>query len=194
MRKRGLTLAEILVSLFLIGIFGLVAVGSLNMALQHWGRMARKVNASQNARLVTSMIAGELRMAIPWSGGPNNGLAIWEPSSTTPTSQQLRFLEPTSSYGPMSGSWDQMSETNYRLVTYKVEGQNVVRVAQTFDSGYNLSPEDDGKEIICSASPEGSIQLDFTYQGSDLVDVQVTATEGSAPPTRYNTRCFAVGR
>lgn len=183
-QRRGLTLAEILVSLFLIGIFGLVAVGSLNMALRSWGTMASKVNAAQNARFATTIMANELRQALPAQDGP----AVLEPDAGTAVSDELRFHEPHPAfYRPENAGWTPTTPNNYRRVRYLMEGRELVRYSEPQDGQAEV------REVMCAASPDGTMQVEFRYQAENLFDITVTATERDYT-TIYTTRCFTIGR
>ncbi len=200
-KQRGLTLAEILVSLFLIGMFGLVAVGSLQMAMRQWGKVAQKVNSAQNARFITSTIANELRMAIPFADPtrgymkitpavPPTGVLI--PNNNAKTSAQLEFTEPNPAFWrPMQTSWNQSNANNYRDVIYRVQGQDVIRENRPFDGSPNT------QEIIASAGQGGSVTLNLTFLGSNMIQVDTTAREGTGAnsyTSSYSTRCFIVGK
>lgn len=200
-KQRGLTLAEILVSLFLIGMFGLVAVGSLQMALRQWGRVAQKVNAAQNARFITSTIANELRMAIPFADKTRGYLklspavaptGVLMPNANTKISNQLDFTEPNPTFWlPMNSGWNSTNANNYREVIYRVQGLDVIRENRPFDGSANT------QEVIASAQANGAITLDFSWQSSSMINVSVTAREGQGATSytsTYTTACFIIGK
>lgn len=202
---RGLTLAEVLVSLFLIGIFGLVAVGSLQMALRQWGSVAQKVNAAQNARFITSTIANELRQAIPWAD-PTRGYmsitpavaptGVLTPNANAPNSAQVVFTEPHptttgGAWDPMQSGWSSTSASNYRTITYRVQGLDVIRENRPGTAGTST------QEIIASAQQNGQVTLAFLWQSPSMVNITVTAREGQGSQSytsSYQTACFIVGK
>ncbi|MEW6279216.1 MAG: type II secretion system protein [Candidatus Eremiobacterota bacterium] len=183
-RIRGFTLAETLVSLAIIGLFMLVAVGGVTMALRSWGAMADRINAVQNASFATRIISTELRQAIAGVSAP----AVSLPNPAVLESEELRFTEPDpAAYRPEQAGWDSANPDNYRDVTYRIENRSLVRISRP-----PAGPE--RKEIVCSPSRDGNLQVLFRYQGTRLIDVTVTATEGDARPVTYTTRCYVVGR
>lgn len=199
--QRGLSLSEILVSLFLIGIFGLVAVGSLQMALRQWGRVAQKVNAAQNARFITSTIANELRQGVPWADSTRGYLrispavaptAVLTPNSNARNSNSLEFNEPNPAFWhPMTSGWTPASQNNYRTVVYRVQGAEVIRENRPFDGTPNT------EEVIAAAQQNGAITLAFTWQAANMILVSVTAREGQGAQSytsTYTTACFIIGK
>lgn len=202
--RRGLTLIETLVALFLFAIFGLTAAASLNMALRQWGGVAKKVNASQNARFVSTIIGTELRQGLPnpipalgyLAQGLQDPTAVLTPNKNQTTADELIFTEmDPANYTPLSQTWNINDPNNYRRIRYFVQNDNteVVREETTYTSAGSVA--DTETEVVASGQ---FISLEFAYRSDNLVDVTVRAREGR--PTEYNvdisytSRTYIMGR
>lgn len=204
-QKFAFTLVEILVVMILIGIFALVALGSVRMALGHWGSMQQRFQASREARFLLTTMENELRQGLPWRDADNGYLridpdgsptALLEPNTTLPESAELEFTEPHPQYYlPLETAWDSEAPANFRNVRYRVRaGNDVVRRSQAFDRAPFPPPEE---EVVLSAParPDGRpvYEMRFNYLDDNLCQLAVLVRHGDASVS-LQTRCFIVGR
>lgn len=205
MRHRGLTLAEILVVCLLLGLFGLMALGSLQLSFRQWGTVSQKYRAAQRARFVLETMQNELRQGLPWRDATDGYLrlgpaaaptALLLPNEGQPTAAELEFTEPHPDfYFPLDEGWNAEASSNFRNVTYRVRGGNeVLREVRAHIGMPTPVPQ---VEIIASAAPrtdgQAAFELELRYLDANLCELSVTAREGTAAET-VRTNCFIVGR
>lgn len=198
--QTALSLAELLTALFLFGLFALMVLASLQLALRQWTSVSGRMRVAQQARFVLGVMQDELRQGLPWRDatdgylrlGANIGpTALLSPSEVTPNSNVLEFTEPHPQYYlPLSGGWNYEAAANFRNVTYRVNGQDVVREVRSHDK---VPPDPPEIEVISSARPGATVELAFTYLSPSMCELAVTSTAGDNTET-VRTRCFIVGR
>lgn len=204
MRNRGLTLAEILVVCLLLGLFGLMALGALQLSFRQWGAVSQKYRAAQRARFVLETMQNELRQGLPWRDATDGYLrlgpeaaptALLMPNAGTPTAAELEFTEPHPDfYFPLDEGWNAEASSNFRNVTYRVRNGNEVLREVRAHTGPGASPQ---VEVIAAADPRSdgqpAFQLELRSLDANLCELSVTAREGAASET-VRTNCFIVGR
>ncbi|MBI3927157.1 MAG: prepilin-type N-terminal cleavage/methylation domain-containing protein [Armatimonadetes bacterium] len=201
-KRRGMTLIETLVALFLFALFGLAAAASLNLAMRQWGVVATRVNATQSARFLSGLIVNEIRQGLPnhhptlgYQGAGLSATALLLPNTNTQQSSELIFTEPNSnSYNPLSAAWNPQAPQHYKRVRYFVRAGNteVVREETSYSSaGIPTTTE----EVVGRGD---FLSLQFDWQSSNLVDVTVRAREGDTSQyhkdVSYVSRCYLLGR
>ena len=204
-RKRGVTLSELLVAGFLMTMFGVAAIGSLNLALRQQRRVADKVNCLQNARFIASVISTELKQAIPnqsvqqgWQtltpplsvssippGGPT---AVEVPNMNSTTNSTLTFMEPhPTNYDQLSATWTPLNPATYQQVRYFPSGLglnvtvNGVVCATNTTMTRELTRFTTGGGIASTTSEViasgAAINVTFTSLAKDLVQIDVICGE-----------------
>ncbi|MCE7869955.1 hypothetical protein DYH09_06210 [bacterium CPR1] len=199
-RQSAISLAELLTAIFLFGLFGLMVLASLQLALRQWTSVSGRMRVAQQARFVLGVMQDELRQGIPWRdatdgylrvGASTGPTALLMPNETTPSSDVLEFTEPHPQYYlPLSGGWNSEAAANFRNVTYRINGLDVVREVRTHDK---VPPDPPEVEVISSARPGATVALAFTYLSPSMCELAVTSTAGDDTET-VRTRCFIVGK
>lgn len=212
-RSQGVTLSELLVAGFLMMMFGIAAIGSLNLALRQQRRVADKVNCLQNARFIASVISTELKQAVPnptsqqgWQtltpalsansippGGPT---AVEVPNMNSTTNNTLTFMEPNpSNYDQLSATWTPLNPATYQQVRYFLSGvgANVTVGGTVRATNTTLTRElttfNTGGTVAATTSEVlatgAALNVTFTSLAKDLVQIDVICGESR----RSNTDC-----
>jgi hypothetical protein len=199
-RQWAISLAELLTAIFLFGLFGLMVLASLQLALRQWTSVSGRMRVAQQARFVLGVMQDELRQGIPWRdatdgylrlGAGTGPTALLMPNETTLNTAVLEFTEPHPQYYlPLSGGWNPEAPANFRNITYRVNGLDVVREVRSHDK---VPPDPPEIEVISSARPGATVALAFTYLSPNMCELAVTSTAGDNTET-VRTRCFIVGK
>lgn len=199
-RRSALSLAELLTAIFLFALFGLMVLTSLQLALRQWTSVSGRMRVAQQARFVLGVMQDELRQGIPWRdatdgylrlGAGTGPTALLMPNEATVNSAVLEFTEPHPQfYLPLSGGWSSEAPANFRNISYRVNGQDVIREVRSHDK---VPPDPPEVEVISTARAGDTVELDFRYLSPSMCELAVTSTSGQHTET-VRTQCFIVGR
>jgi len=189
-RRRGFTLAEVVITVAVFSIFAVSAAGSMTAALRNWTRCNTRMQAEQNARTALSTIVADLRQALPdpdpgTSAPPTGYLSLspsvsatgtLAPNANIPNSTTLTFTEPNvANYNPGGSGWSPLSPANYQKVTYYVLNGSLRRKQiQYTASGAISATTDDAVATPVQGTP---VALTCAYLSPTSVQITVTATE-----------------
>jgi hypothetical protein len=192
-------------------LFGVAAIGSLNLALRQQNRVAAKVNCLQNARFIASVISTELKQGVPnesatqgWqtltpplsanSIPPSGPTAVQTPTMLSPTNTTLIFMEPhPTNYDPLNASWTPLNAQGYQRIRYFATGvgANVtvggtVRATNTtlMREVIRYNPAGAVASTTSEAIATGAaINVTYTSLARDLVQIEVISGESPRSPT-----------
>ena len=198
MRRRGLTLAEVIFGLTLFALVSTVLLATVSLSLRYGGLLSHRLTSSSNARMVLGTLAAEMRGGLPCPSAAVGYLglapaveptAVLLPNANSPAASEVVFTEPDpATYAPLLPGFDRIVPANYRRVRYFTRDGAAWRQQVRFTS--LGTPLETREELLVRA---GTVEIAATYRAADLFDVRVTASE-VGETSSLATRIFVVGR
>lgn len=178
----ALTLAELAVVMALFGIFSTTALAALNMTMKHWARVSNQIEMNTMCRMVCNTIAKELRQAMPdqdpsravyakdrYGNDTTQLTAVHEPRQVGQTIDYITFAEANpNTFNPAEAGWAPEAPDKYRLVTYKIASQQLVREQTSYDS----TSESHVVSAITAAAD--NVILAITCKSATVYEIKVT--------------------
>ncbi|MBQ7567589.1 type II secretion system protein [bacterium] len=181
-RSKAFSLAELTVVIALFGLFSTTALSALNLTLKYWSRVSNQVEMNAMCRMVCSTIAKELRQAMPDQNTAravyaqnSNGInttqlsAVHVPRRVGQVTDYITFSEANpNTFDPSENNWDATGIDKYRIVTYKIESNQLVREMTTYDA----SSESHVVSAITAAAD--NVILRVTCKSAAVYELKVT--------------------
>lgn len=186
----GFTLAELLVTLTMFGILSLSILSTCVVANGYWLQGNQQTSSQGNARAIFQTILNELKQALPDPdpGGLNPATGylsitpavpptgVLFPNVNASTGATLTFTEAsTTNYTPFSAGWNPATASNYKKITYSVQGGNTLQRLETSYAANGSVASTRTDQVL--QSKRGTLQLQSTYFASSFFNVSVTGNE-----------------
>ncbi len=176
------TLAELAVVMALFGIFSTTALATLNMTLNYWSRVSNQVELNAMCRLVCSTIAKEMRQAMPdqnparavyaqdLNGNNTTQLtAIHAPRRVGAVTDYITLSEANpDTFDPTASNWNAAAPDKYRIVTYKIASNQLVREVTSFDEA------SESHVVSAITAAADNVILRITCKSATVYEIKVT--------------------
>jgi len=190
---RGFTLSEVMVSIATFLVLSTTILGMVITSLRYLRSMEANINAQNYATQALDYMSAELRQGIPnfSSRGFSSitpsvqSTSILMPNQNTKTSTTLEFNIPNfdgdgsgSQWDPTLGDTILTNPAYFKKIKYYVQNNKTLRrQVITYDSSGTASTLSDD-DLINISNSDGSISITCTWESADLVDLQVSVSEG----------------
>ncbi|MHC9541594.1 MAG: type II secretion system protein J [Vulcanimicrobiota bacterium] len=190
-RRKGFSLAELIVTIMIFSLCVTTLVTILSMALRQISRTDRNANAQRIASASLECISNELRTAVinDSSTGYKSissdlaATAIMTPSAVGSSSTELSFSTVNNyAYFPTSITFNEMDSAIYQKIRYYVStnGKELHREVKQYNSTGAVTSTDD---MIVTEVEDGSITMNVTLISTSSVNIQITSTVGTQGTT-----------
>lgn len=190
-RRKGFSLAELIVTIMIFSLCVTTLVTILSMALRQISRTDRNVNAQRIASASLECISNELRTAVinDSSTGYKSissdlaATAIMTPSAVGSSSDELSFNTVNNyAYFPTSITFNESDPAIYQKTRYYVStnGKELHREVKQYNSSGTVTSTDD---MIVTEVEDGTITMSVTLLSPSSVQIQFTCTVGTEDTT-----------
>ena len=194
-RRKGFTLAELIVTIMIFSLCVTTLTTILSMALRQISRTDRNTNAQRIASASLECISNELRTAVINGSSTGykslspqpNPTAVLAPGTVGGTGTEITFSTVNNyAYFPTSITFNEMDSAIYQKTRYYIStnGKELHREVKQYDSTGTVTSTDD---MIVSEVENGSIAMTVTVLSSSSVQIQLTCTVGTQGTTSVYT-------